>query len=152
MHFILDESFPCPKCGERSLIYDGILAWRSGPRPPRELARKDAVMSTTGVFEAEYCYHCAQCHAEYFMDWESSSIELFDEGGSGLYIYNPPQGNWVCKFTDKQDGLKSKLRVHDKATGQWTVRPMDMKWVSELRQANRALRQAKLQQAKQRPG
>ncbi|MBN1284638.1 MAG: hypothetical protein JXB47_04500 [Anaerolineae bacterium] len=85
---LIDDSYPCPRCGEYGLVYDGMLAWRSGPRPPRELARKDVTLSARADVEREHCYHCTRCGAEFWQDVEQRSIHLYEEGAGGQYVYS----------------------------------------------------------------
>lgn len=84
---ILVETYPCPKCGEYRLVYDGMLVWRSGSRPPRRLARKEIGFSPRADYERERCYHCENCGAEFFEDVDSSVIRLYEEGGKGVYEF-----------------------------------------------------------------
>lgn len=83
----LIETYPCPKCGEYRLVYDGMLVWRSGSRPPRRLARKEIGFSPRADYERERCYHCENCGAEFFEDVDSSVIRLYEEGGKGVYEF-----------------------------------------------------------------
>jgi len=82
------ESYPCPKCGEYRLIYEGMLVWRSGPRPPRNLARKQVAFSPRSDYERERLYHCGHCGTEYFQDVEQKSPHLYAENAAGQYVYN----------------------------------------------------------------
>lgn len=70
------EARPCPKCGAHRLVYDGMLVWRSGPRPPRKLARKKVRFSRRADVEREHCYHCEACGAEFFQDVETGRSRL----------------------------------------------------------------------------
>jgi hypothetical protein len=94
----IDSSYPCPKCGAYQLVYDGVLLWRSGPRPPRELARTDVGFSPRADVERERCYHCASCGAEFFQDVEQRSAHLYAEGGGGQYVYSGVHGWQVRRF------------------------------------------------------
>jgi hypothetical protein len=86
-------SYPCPLCGAHQVVYDGMLVWRSGDRPPRSLARKQVAFSPRADYERERIYHCAACGAEYFADMENRQIHLYCEGG-GLYHYNHAWRTW----------------------------------------------------------
>lgn len=90
----IDELYPCPECGEHRLVYDGMLVWRSGPRPPRGLARRDVGFSPRADVERERCYHCKHCGAEFFEDVENKRPHLFVEGGPGHYTYDRAKGRW----------------------------------------------------------
>ncbi len=109
-------SYPCPKCGEYRLVYDGMLVWRSGPRPPRNLARKQVASSPRADVERDYCYHCAHCGAEFSND--TRGIRLSEEGVSGEYKYNAAEGSWELKFFDTAE-RKWKVKIFDKASRQW---------------------------------
>lgn len=87
----------CPKCGENSLIYDGMLVWRSGPRPPRSLARKKVGFSPRADYERERIYHCDQCSAEFWEDMERGLPHLYEEGVSGRYTYDAANQRWIRK-------------------------------------------------------
>lgn len=89
----IDESYPCPVCGEGHLVYEGMLVWRSGPRPPRELARKNVGFSPRADYERERIYHCAGCGAEFFEDMENKRPHLYGEKG-GYYTYDRWEGIW----------------------------------------------------------
>ncbi len=92
----VDETYPCPKCGQKSLVYDGWLAWRSGERPPRNLARKDVFTSPRGDYEVERIYHCAQCGVEFWEDTEiRRGVHLWEEGVSRKYEYDASRGWYV---------------------------------------------------------
>lgn len=91
----------CPKCGEDSLVYDGMLVWRSGPRPPRKLARKEVGFSPRADYERERIYHCARCKAEFFEDMEQRRPHLYEEGQSGKYLYDTAQQCWTRRVYDK---------------------------------------------------
>lgn len=89
----VDESYPCPQCGAYCLVYDGVLMWRGGSRPPRSLARKDV-----GYFhrdcERERSYHCTCCGTEFFQDVETSALHLYVEGGGGRYDWDEAGRRW----------------------------------------------------------
>ena len=85
----------CPKCSKNSLVYDGMLVWRSGPRPPRKLARKKVGFSPRADYERERIYHCGQCGAEYFEDMEQRTPHLYEEGTPGKYVYDLAKARWV---------------------------------------------------------
>jgi len=85
---------PCPLCAEYRLIYDGMLAWRSGPRPPRSCARATIDYLPRADYEVEALYHCAACGAEFFEDTEDSRLHLYPEGGGGRYDYVPIAKEW----------------------------------------------------------
>lgn len=106
------ESYPCPKCGEHCLIYEGMLVWRSGPRPPRRLARKHIAFSARADYERERLYRCEQCGAEFFQDVEQRSAHLYEEHVGGQYHYNSAWGAW-------------EWRRFDPAKRQWTVRRLE---------------------------
>lgn len=88
------EQCPCPRCGEYRLTDDGMLAWRSGTRPPRSCARADIGYLPRADYEVERLYHCAACGAEYFADTEDSRLHLYPEGGGGRYDYYPFVREW----------------------------------------------------------
>lgn len=88
------EAYPCPKCGKTGLVYDGMLAWKRGSRPPRELARKDLNLAAGGDYERENIYHCSQCGAQFFEDVEQSmQIHLYEEG-NGKFVYDRAASSW----------------------------------------------------------
>lgn len=89
------ENYPCPKCGQHSLIYDGMLVWRSGPRPPRALASKEVGFLPRADYERERLYHCAHCGAEFFEDVEQRGrVHLYEEHVAGRYTYDRATGVW----------------------------------------------------------
>lgn len=94
------ESYPCPKCGEHRLIYDGMLVWRSGTRPPRNLARKQISFTARADYERERLYHCEQCGAEFFQDVEQHSVHLYEEHVGGQYLYNSAWRVWEWRRFD----------------------------------------------------
>ena len=91
----IDESYPCPKCGATGLIYEGMLVWRSGPRPPRELARKNVAISPRADVEREQCYRCNNCGAQYYADWDQRRPHLYNEGAPGKYLFSATEGTWL---------------------------------------------------------
>jgi hypothetical protein len=99
------------------VVYDGLLVWRSGPRPPRNLARKQVAFSPRADVERERIYHCEHCAAEYFSDVENRQPHLYAEGG-GLYTYNRTWKTWTHRFFDWEAG-QLVTRVLDQATGEW---------------------------------
>jgi predicted RNA-binding Zn-ribbon protein involved in translation (DUF1610 family) len=110
--------YPCPKCGEYSVVYDGLLVWRSGDRPPRSLARKRVAFSPRSDYERERIYHCQSCGAEYFADVEMKRIpHLFPEGGRGIYKYAAVGGTWMHEYYDP-DEHRFKVEVCDPGEGQ----------------------------------
>jgi hypothetical protein len=92
MHSI--ENCPCPKCRQHTLVYDGMLAWRSGPRPPRSLASKHLASLPRADYEVEQLYHCQNCQAEFFADVEQRHLHLYEEGVGGQLIYNDLTTEW----------------------------------------------------------
>jgi len=91
----IDQLYPCPQCGEHRLVYDGWLAWRSGPRPLRQWASKRPLpFSPRADRERERCYHCEHCGVEFFEDMETTRINLYVEGGAGSYTYDEAAGGW----------------------------------------------------------
>jgi predicted RNA-binding Zn-ribbon protein involved in translation (DUF1610 family) len=110
--------YPCPKCGEYRVLYEGMLVWRSGPRPPRKLARKQIVFSARADVERERIYHCEHCGAEFFQDVEQSRVHLYEEGVSGQYTYNGAWKTWQHRAYDP-DERKWKTTIFDKAEGRW---------------------------------
>lgn len=61
-----NASLPCPRCGESTLMHDGIVRWRSGPCPPRSLTRPSGQLGTSpraDYDEAAYD-HCPTCGTE----------------------------------------------------------------------------------------
>jgi DNA-directed RNA polymerase subunit RPC12/RpoP len=89
---------PCPHCGERRLEYDGIVRWRSGPRPPRSLARpRDQLgFSPRADYDESAYYHCHSCGTE-FIDHLVSSyapLSLQAEGGGPTYVFNRSTKAW----------------------------------------------------------
>lgn len=85
--------YPCPKCGQHSVVYEGLLVWRSGDRPPRSLARKQVTFSARADYERERIYHCKICGAEFFQDVEQRRVHLYEEKG-GFYWYDASNGQW----------------------------------------------------------
>ncbi len=85
----------CPKCHQNSLIYDGMLVWRSGPRPPRNLARKEIGFSPRADYERERIYHCSQCGAEFWEDMEQRRAHLYEEGVPGQYVFDSGKKRWT---------------------------------------------------------
>jgi DNA-directed RNA polymerase subunit RPC12/RpoP len=116
-------SYPCPKCGEHRLVYDGMLVWRSGPRPPRRLARKQVGFSPRADVERDYCYHCEHCGAE-FSNWDAGGIRLRKEGVSGEYTYNAGEGSWELGYFDTVE-RKWKVKVFDPVKREWVVRLLE---------------------------
>lgn len=56
------QSQPCPKCSRLELVFDGSVKWRSGPRPPRELAATSQIATSPRAdFEMAHYFHCAHC-------------------------------------------------------------------------------------------
>ncbi len=84
----------CPKCGQQSLVYDGTLVWRSGPRPPRELARTTVGFLPRADYELERLYHCLHCGAEFYADVEQRQPHLYEEGQPGRYTYDEETASW----------------------------------------------------------
>ena len=84
-----------PKCDQESLVFDGMLVWRSGPRPPRNLARKKVGFSPRADYERARIYHCSQCGAEYWEDMELRRPHLYEEGVRGRYTYDIIAGRWT---------------------------------------------------------
>lgn len=112
---MITESYPCPKCGKHRLIYDGMLVWRSGPRPPRKLASKQESFSSRADYERERLYHCDQCGAEFFQDVEQRSIHLYEENVAGQYLYN---GAWRAWEWRRFDPIKRE----------WTTLRLEPQW------------------------
>jgi hypothetical protein len=99
----INRTYPCPKCEENHLVYDGMLVWRNGPRPPRKLARKQVGFSPRADYERERIYHCKNCKAEFYEDMEQRSIHLYEEGVTGRYVYNNIERRWqLQKFPWKK--------------------------------------------------
>jgi predicted RNA-binding Zn-ribbon protein involved in translation (DUF1610 family) len=91
----LAKHYPCPKCGQQSLVYDGMLVWRSGPRPPRKMARKEVGFSPRADYERERLYHCQQCGTEFYEDMEQRRhVHLYEEGVSGRHTYDGVRKSW----------------------------------------------------------
>jgi hypothetical protein len=88
------EQYPCPKCGQYGLVYEGMLAWRSGPRPPRSLASMDVGFLPIADYERERLYACDHCKAEFYEDVEQRAPHLYDEHASGKYIYDRMNSTW----------------------------------------------------------
>jgi DNA-directed RNA polymerase subunit RPC12/RpoP len=107
---VITESYPCPKCGKHRLIYDGMLVWRSGPRPPRKES-----FSSRADYERERLYHCDQCGAEFFQDVEQRSIHLYEENVAGQYLYN---GAWRAWEWRRFDPIKRE----------WTTLRLEPQW------------------------
>jgi hypothetical protein len=104
---------PCPICGERKLVWEGILHWSGGSKPPRNLARKEVTFSRRADLEREYLYHCENCCSEYYQDWErirgrSPSIHLYEEGGV-LHEYNDAFHIWEPRFAPKR--FRGRVRL-----------------------------------------
>jgi hypothetical protein len=115
--------YPCPQCGEYRLAFDGILQWRSGSRPSRELARKNLPFPPRADYEREICYHCEHCGAEFFEDWDTSLIHLFAENGQVKYLYNAKKGAWQRENWDL-NLMEWDIYVFD---------PLERKWKFEDR-------------------
>ena len=98
------ESYPCPKCGETRLIYEEMLVWRSGPRPPRNSARKQVGFSPRADYERERLYRCDHCGAEYFQDMEQKSPHLYPENAAGQYAYNRAWKTWELRGLGTRSG------------------------------------------------
>ncbi|MBU0492944.1 MAG: hypothetical protein KKA73_29005 [Chloroflexi bacterium] len=90
----IDQLYPCPQCDEYRLVYDGMLLWHSGPRPPRNLASRNVGFSPRADVERERCYHCEHCGAEFYEDVETRRSHLYVEGGGGYYTYNGAEKRW----------------------------------------------------------
>jgi hypothetical protein len=101
--------YPCPKCGEL-LIYDGMLVWRSGPRPPRNLASKEVGFSPRADYERERIYHCEHCGGEFYEDVEQRHPHLYEEGVRGQYVYNAFTQSWESPYTDRTGRKKDSKR------------------------------------------
>lgn len=105
------ESYPCPKCRKYRLSYEGMLVWRTGePRPPRRaaskrgkpprrLASKQEWLSTSprADYERHSLYRCNNCRAEFSHNMGKRSIHLYEEGVSGIYIYDGVAKSWQFK-------------------------------------------------------
>jgi len=87
----------CPRCGQDSLIYDGMLVWRSGPRPPRESARKKVGFSSRSDYERERIYHCGECGVEYWADADRRTPHLHEEGAPRRYTYDKDNQGWTIR-------------------------------------------------------
>jgi len=110
--------YPCPKCGEYRVLYEGMLMWRSGDRPPRNLARKKVGFSPRADYERERIYRCDHCGAEFYQDAEQSKDRLYEEGVRGQYMYNGAWKTWEHRSFDF-DARKWVVKMFDHATGQW---------------------------------
>ena len=98
----LSDTYPCPKCGQYDLVYDGMLAWRSGPRPPRKMARKDVGFSRRSDYERQRLYHCQHCEIEFYEDVEQRrQVHLYEEGVFGRYSYDKMTENWQFRAYGK---------------------------------------------------
>ena len=55
-------AYACPQCGEKALVYEGSVKWRSGPRPSRALAKKErfGCWPASGLNQVHY-FHCDNC-------------------------------------------------------------------------------------------
>ncbi|MBN2146633.1 MAG: hypothetical protein JW726_04555 [Anaerolineales bacterium] len=96
----IENTHPCPKCGQMSLVYDGMLAWTDGhPRPPRHLASKNVTLSPRGNQEREDIYHCSHCGAEFFQDLEfHRQVHLWEVKGK-KYLHDSSHG-WYTEELD----------------------------------------------------
>jgi hypothetical protein len=57
---------PCPVCAERALIWDGAVVWRSGSRPPRELATTGGIVFTARAdIEIAHYFHCSNSETKF---------------------------------------------------------------------------------------
>ena len=81
-------------CGEYGLIYEGMLVWRSGPRPPRKLARKQVGFSPRADYERERLYHCDRCGTKFYQDMEQKSIHLYAETEIGHFVFDHSRQAW----------------------------------------------------------
>ncbi len=95
-------NYPCPKCGQPGLAYDGMLAWPAGPRPDRALARQDLVPDKLGKLEHQRIYHCSLCGGEFFEDMRAKRTHLYEEGREGKHVYNTLTGKWEHKLLGKR--------------------------------------------------
>jgi predicted RNA-binding Zn-ribbon protein involved in translation (DUF1610 family) len=94
-------SHPCPLCGMQQLVYDGIVRWRSGTRPPRSLARPREALgfSPRADYDESAYYHCASCGAE-FVDHLISRhgpVTLQAVGGGPDYVYDENTQEWQAR-------------------------------------------------------
>lgn len=95
---ILSEICLCPKCGKPGLVYDGMLAWGSGPRPSRKLASLEVDFLSRADYERENLYHCSQCGVQFYEDVEQRRrLHLYEEGVTGQYIYDRVTSSWQFK-------------------------------------------------------
>ena len=59
-------AIPCPDCAGQRLVWDGAVVWRSGTRPPRELATTGVIVFTARAdIEIAHYFHCSQCGARF---------------------------------------------------------------------------------------
>ena len=80
----MHQSYSCPNCGEYRLVCDGMWVWRSRPRPPRELARKEVAFAPRADRERERLVHCDHCGTEFYEDIEQrGGFHLCKEGVPG---------------------------------------------------------------------
>jgi hypothetical protein len=83
---------PCPNCGEKALVYEGSVSWRTGPRPSRGLARKERF----GCFPAPapnqvHYFHCANCGALFYDSANGRVPHLYLED-EHIPAYKPDTG------------------------------------------------------------
>lgn len=90
--------YPCPFCGAQRLMYDGIVRWRSGERPPRSLAvpREKLGFPARADYDESAYYHCEGCGAEYVDHLISSHgpVRLQAESGGPTYVYDSLTKGW----------------------------------------------------------
>lgn len=110
--------YPCPKCGEHRVVYDGLLVWRSGDRPPRNLARKQVGFSPRADYERERIYHCRNCGAEFYQDVEQRRFHLYEEGKQGVFRYITAHETWILSYYDP-DQRRTRNRIWNKADQSW---------------------------------
>jgi DNA-directed RNA polymerase subunit RPC12/RpoP len=105
----MNMTYSCPKCG-KPLVYDGMLVWRSGPRPPRNLASKNVGFSPRADYERERIYHCDHCGAEFWEDVEQRYPHLYEEGARGKYVYSAFTQSWESPSPGRTSHKKDTKR------------------------------------------
>ena len=86
------KTYPCPNCGEKQLVYEGSVKWRSGPRPSRTLAKKDrfGCLPTAGLNQVHY-FHCAAC-TTLFYDSSNGRVPHLNVEKEDVPAYKSPTG------------------------------------------------------------
>jgi hypothetical protein len=76
------KAYACPNCGQKALVYEGSVKWRSGPRPSRALAKKErfGCRPASGLNQVFY-FHCANCATLFYDSGNGRAPHLNVEKG-----------------------------------------------------------------------